>query len=468
MPFGYGMIEVFCEGEGALDRKAGSPGPAADAAACGKARMEEFMSGKRILRRMANHPLVEVLSRNGGNPRTLVLIEPLWGIPYNLIAPFATLYMYTQGITDVQIGLILSVAMVVQVFFSFFGGILTDKLGRKFTTMMGDFFGWAVTCLIWSVSNNFWLFLAAAVLNSFEQINQTAWYCLLIEDAEPADLVGLYTWINIGGLVAIFFAPLSGLFINSYSVVPVLRVLYLVFSINMVIKALITYKFCHETRQGKIRRAETKHISVVHMLREYRQLIPKVVKNKGVMKAVSVSVILYTTNMVSTNFFSLYVTQRLGLSDNYLAMFPILNAAVMLVFMVGLQHRLSGVKFKIPMWTGLALYASAAFLLIVTPAGNLACVVAYVFMGAVASALVTPRKDALIQLNINPQERARINALIMASTIAFSSPFGYLAGWLSSVDRRLPFVFLALLFLTAMLIVGRIQEPEIGGERRDG
>ncbi len=83
---------------------------------------------------LLKHPLIELLKNNKGNPKTLILMEPLWGIPYNLIAPFATLYMYTQGITDVQIGLILSVSMVVQVLFSFIGGILTDKLGRKFTT----------------------------------------------------------------------------------------------------------------------------------------------------------------------------------------------------------------------------------------------------------------------------------------------------------------------------------------------
>ena len=76
--------------------------------------------------------------------------------------------------------------------------------------------------------------------------------------------------------------------------------------------------------------------------------------------------------------------------------------------------------------------------------------------------LVNPRKDALLQLNITAQERARLNALIMASTIALSSPFGYLAGWLSSLDRRLPFVFTLLLFVTAMLIICRIQEPQVG------
>ena len=423
------------------------------------------MSLKAKLRGIREHPLIQVLGRNGGNPRTLVLIEPLWGIPYNLIAPFATLYMYTQGVTDVQIGLILSVTMVIQVFFSFFGGILADKLGRKYTTMMGDFFGWALACLVWAVSNNFWLFLAAALLNCFEQINQTAWYCLLIEDAQPKDLVWIYTWVNIGGLVAIFFAPLSGLFVNSFSVVPVVRVLYFLFALTMMTKCFITFRFCRETRQGKVRRAETKGVSLLHMLGEYRQLIPRLLHDKAVLKAVAVSVILYITNMVSTNFFSLYVTQRLGLSENMLALFPILNAAVMLVFMVGIQHRMSTSKFRAPLWTGLTLYAAAALSLVFSPEGSLGFVLLYVFAAAVGAALVNPRKDALLQLNINPQERARLNALIMASTIALSSPFGYLAGWLSSIDRRLPFVFTFLLFLTAMVVVGRIQEPQVEEER---
>ena len=419
------------------------------------------MNIKKRLGRLKYHPLIQVLGRNKGNPRTLVLIEPLWGIPYNLIAPFATLYMYTQGVTDVQIGLILSITMVVQVCFSFFAGILADKLGRKTTTMMGDFFGWGLACLVWAASQNFWLFLLAALLNCFEQINQTAWYCLLIEDADQRDLVGLYTWINIGGLVAIFFAPISGMLVSANSVVPVVRVLYLLFALTMMTKCFITYKFCHETRQGQVRKAETKGVSPFRMLGEYRQLIPMLLKNRAVVKAVAVSVLLYIANVVNTNFFSLYVTQRLGLSDNYLALFPILNAGVMLVFMVGIQHKLNALKFRAPLWAGLALYAVGALVLLLSPVGGLGFVLLNVFLTAVAASLVNPRKDALLQLNLDPQERARLNALIMASTVALSSPFGYLAGWLSSIDRRLPFGFMILLFLLAMAVVGRIKEPQV-------
>ena len=419
------------------------------------------MDIKKRLGRLKYHPLIQVLGRNKGNPRTLVLIEPLWGIPYNLIAPFATLYMYTQGVTDVQIGLILSITMVVQVCFSFFAGILADKLGRKTTTMMGDFFGWGLACLVWAASQNFWLFLLAALLNCFEQINQTAWYCLLIEDADQRDLVGLYTWINIGGLVAIFFAPISGMLVSANSVVPVVRVLYLLFALTMMTKCFITYKFCHETRQGQVRKAETKGVSPFRMLGEYRQLIPMLLKNRAVVKAVAVAVLLYIANVVNTNFFSLYVTQRLGLSDNYLALFPILNAGVMLVFMVGIQHKLNALKFRAPLWVGLALYAVGALVLLLSPVGGLGFVLLNVFLTAVAASLVNPRKDALLQLNLDPQERARLNALIMASTVALSSPFGYLAGWLSSMDRRLPFGFMILLFLAAMAVVGRIKEPQV-------
>ena len=134
--------------------------------------------------------------------------------------------------------------------------------------------------------------------------------------------------------------------------------------------------------------------------------------------------------------------------------------------MVGIQHRLNATKFRVPLWMGLTLYCVAALVLIFSPADSPAFVLLYVFVSAVAAALVNPRKDALLQLNINPQERARLNALIMASTVAFSSPFGYLAGWLSSLDRRLPFAFTFLLFIVAMLFISRIQEPKI--EEQEG
>ena len=415
--------------------------------------------------RLWNHPLMLVLRENRGNPRTLTLMEPLWGIPYNLIAPFATLYMYMQGITDVQIGLILSIAMVVQVFFSFSGGIITDKLGRKRTTLIGDFMGWSMACLIWAISSNFWLFLLAALLNSFEYINQTSWFCLLIEDAKKKDLVGLMTLVTLAGLIAVFFAPISGLLIQNHSVVPVVRVLYLIFSLNMAMKVFFTWRFCQETKQGKIRKEETKDVPIGVMLAGYKQVFGLIIRNKEMLKMIAVTVILRINQLISTSFFGLFVTQRLEVAEEYLAYFPILNAAVMLVFMVFVQHYLEKLKFRLPMWGGLILYGVSVVLLILTPVGNIPLIIIYIFLAAVATAVAVPRANALLQINIEDGERARISSVIVAFSIAFVSPFGYIAGWLSSMDRRLPFALIVLIFIIAIIIVGRIKEPELAEEK---
>ncbi len=120
------------------------------------------------------------------------------------------------------------------------------------------------------------------------------------------------------------------------------------------------------------------------------------------------------------------MTQRLGLSGKLSGAVPHFERCCHADLYDGLQHRINATKFRIPLWIGLALYVVAALVLIFSPADRLGFVLLYVFIAAVAAALVNPRKDAPLQLNITPKERARLNALIMASTVALSSPF-----WLS-------------------------------------
>jgi MFS family permease len=80
---------------------------------------------------------------------------------------------------------------------------------------------------------------------------------------------------------------------------------------------------------------------------------------------------------------------------------------------------------------------------------------------ALAYALFMPRQDALMALYVNPQERARTMAVIGALIVAVSSPFGAVAGMLSQVDRRLPFLLnLALLALMGVLAAQLRETPE--------
>lgn len=65
---------------------------------------------------------------------------------------------------------------------------------------------------------------------------------------------------------------------------------------------------------------------------------------------------------------------------------------------------------------------------------------------------VGPLLDKMTVVTVNAQERARILSIMYVTVIVLTSPFGWIAGTLSSMDRVLPFVMsLALYGVGALL-----------------
>src|SRR4030095_7116247 len=103
---------------------------------------------------LQNHPLFQTLRKLKGNPRVTVLTEIMFGIPYNLFAPFISVYMLALGVTDQQIGTIASLGLVVQVFSALLSGAIVDKFGRRWTLFIADMLSWSVPCLIWAFAQD--------------------------------------------------------------------------------------------------------------------------------------------------------------------------------------------------------------------------------------------------------------------------------------------------------------------------
>src|SRR5512147_1533859 len=114
---------------------------------------------------LLNHPLFQTMRELKGNPRITVLTEIMFGIPYNLFAPFASVYMLAFGLTDQQIGTIASLGLVVQIFSALLSGAIVDKFGRRLTLFIADLISWSIPCLIWAVARDVRFFVIAAFLN---------------------------------------------------------------------------------------------------------------------------------------------------------------------------------------------------------------------------------------------------------------------------------------------------------------
>jgi len=377
--------------------------------------------------------------------------------------------MFSLGLQDADIGILLSVGMFLQMFTALMGGVLTDKFGRRLTTFVVDIVSWSIPVLIWAFAQDFRWFLVAAIFNSIWQISHVSWQCLLVEDAPKEKIIQLYHLIYIAGLLAVFFAPISGYLIGVFSLVPVMRVLFGISFVCMTVKFVILQVYSKETAQGVVRMRETANVPMYRLIAEYGGVLKQILKTPATWRVLILTTLVSIQQMTSHNFFALYVTQDLGLPEEFLAVFPILRAAIMLVFFIGVQHRLNRFPQYAVMLVGLGIYISGFVLLIMTPPEVIILLLAFTALDASAAALFLPRRDALVIQNVDPAERARIMSLLTVIMLGVSSPFGIIIGWLSGIDRRIPFAVCVGLFILMGVIVAMERknghEPETVNEQ---
>ena len=404
------------------------------------------------MQKLRNHVLVQTFRELKGNPKWSICTEPLWFIPYSLFVPFQTLYMRKLGLSSVEIGTTVTVGFILQMFCALIGGVLTDKMGRRKATVIFDTLGWTVPCLIWAFSQNFWWFLAAAAVNAAFQITNTSWNCLFIEDCPPKHITNAFTLIQMCGMLSVFFSPLAVFLVGKYDVVPVMRWLYFIAAISMLAKFLLLYYFGGETQVGKKRMEETKHLSYFSMMKGYGTVFLTMIKSGKMRLVVYFMALTNIIQIATTNFFSLYVTEKLHLSDELVAVFPVIRTLVMIAFVIGLQNLFQKLRMKVSFLVGFFMYIASHLILLFTPEKNLLLVMGYTILEAAAYAVIIPRKDALMAHYVDPKERSRIYALYNVLMIGISVPFGSLIGWMFELNPSFPFLFNIALFILCILL----------------
>lgn len=402
---------------------------------------------------MQPHPLFTTLKNLRGNARGCVYTEPLWGIPYNLYFPYISVFMLALGLTDSQIGLVISIGWGFQIITGMVSGIITDRLGRKRTVILFDMISWSIPTIIWAFSQSFNYFVIAAIFNSFWRIPMNAWTCLLVEDSDPAQLVDIYSWIYIAGLLAAFFAPLATLLVQKYSLIPTMRGLYLLSTVMMTAKFFIMNAMVHETPQGLARMHETRNQPLLQMIREYGGVFNKLLRTPQTLYTLGIMLILSIGLMINNSFWSIIVTQRMGIPEKHLALFAFAKSLIMLVFFFRVIPRISRMDFKVPMLGGFCAYIISHLILINIPGPSYLLLLVSTFLEACGYAALNPLLDRMVAVTVDPADRARIQSILYVTVILFTSPFGWIAGSLSSINRVLPFLLNMALFAAGGVLV---------------
>ncbi len=198
------------------------------------------------------HPLIATLKNARGNARGAILSEPLWGIPFNLYAPYFSVYMLALGLTDSQIGLLVSLGLVFQFFWGLLGGHYHRQTGTQAhhlhlrRHLVDDSHP-----VVGQPQRVFYSFLAAVPFNSAWRVTHNSWTLVLVEDTDPEELVEIYSWIYIAGQLAVFFAPIAGLLIARFGLVADHARLALLACVMMTAKFIVMNAMVTETQRGQ-------------------------------------------------------------------------------------------------------------------------------------------------------------------------------------------------------------------------
>ena len=286
-----------------------------------------------------SHPLWRTLKSLKGNQKACVITEPLWSIPNNLYLPFASMYMVAIGVQDKQIGMVISFGLAMQLIWGLLSGAITDKYGRRKMMLVFGLISWTIPCILWATAKNYPYFLLAVFFNSMWQVTGNCFSCMIIEDSDSKELVNIYTILNLMGLLSGFISPIAGVCIDRFTLVPTMRVIYILSMTMMAIKFILQYHMSYESDTGKQRIKECKDKSVFSLTFGGWGVFVSHLLHPRILLCVIFMALVTCFNIIQATFWPLFITTAYGVSNSMLSVFPLVTSiTTIMVYMLVTPH----------------------------------------------------------------------------------------------------------------------------------
>jgi MFS family permease len=408
-----------------------------------------------------------------GNTRVSVICEPLYGIPWVLYTFYLSLYMKEQGITDTQIGYLISIGFVANIIFSMIGGFITDRLGRKKTTLIFDLLAWPGSMLIYLFSASFEMFALGQIINGMSRITQVSWNLMVVEEAEIPEQVAAYNLLNAINISVGIFTPLAGFLVNRMGIINGERILLTFAALSMTVMFLVRNHYYRETRIGQAILDEGKANRKQKSLKRKKIDLSlfKTLRAKPMVSIALTISVLFNAYLPIGTFQSLYyapfLTEVLKLDKSAISILGGINALMMLLVFSFLTPRLSHQRRSLHMAAGLILQILALIMFITIPPAKFAVAIIAVILFALGFGVVKPFNDSLLAEVTQGKERAGIYAIHYTAVSIASAVMGFASGHLYQSNPNLIYVIsisilLAGIGLLIWLRLGQKKNAHIG------
>ena len=373
-------------------------------------------------------------------------MEPLWGVFGTVVTYYAPLYMREVGLSSTQVGWLGSLTLALSFLFQLVAAPITNRVGRKRTTLIGDLISWTVPMFVWAASHSFTAFAVAALLSASGRIVTVSWSLLVIEDVAQDQRARVFGILNLIIAACGLLTPLLGLFMTRYGVESTLRAYYALGGVGMTVMFLWRNAITQETESGRAAMDEHRELHPWQSLTQTFRQIAQLGRHPGlpgVMAFYVLSVFLEQMGLFQILFYG----EVLHFGAGTLSLVPVVTALVTML-MYPLLRRLGGLPAERTLVWGRVLGLAGATLLLFVPAGQLGALLVVVGVLAAATFLTQTCRDAVLFGRLPAQGGADLYSAAQTFSLLASVPAAALAGAIFHAQPR------ALFWLIAALNVG--------------
>ena len=393
------------------------------------------------------------------NARNSILLEPLWAIFGVVVMYYAPLYMVGVGLSSTEIGVIGSVALLTSFVFQLIAAPITNRFGRKRTTLIGDLLSWTLPMFVWAFANSFAAFLIAAALAAVGSIVSVSWSLLVIEDVEGESRARVFGILGVIVAVCGMLTPIIGALIAQWGVVPTLRVYYFLGGIGMTVMFLWRNAITTETQNGAAAMLEHKDLHPISSLQRNLTALVALRRTPGLPWIVAFYVATLFLEQMSL-FQVLFLQQTLRFSASTLSFVPFVVAMVSIVIYCFGQRLLSDLNPEMALVYARVAGLVGSVMLLFIPLESLFPLLLTVAVLAGASFLTQTLRSTVLFNRLPQAGAADAYSGVQALTMVAGVPAAAIAGLLFALEPRALFWLIALLNVGLLLLAWQLTRDQ--------
>jgi MFS family permease len=374
-----------------------------------------------------------------------------------IISTYVSLYFVSIGGDPITLGLMASIAAMIQCFVLFLGGFIADYYGRKRIIVMTGFYS-ILFPLLYAFIRDWRVFVIAAIMSSFGAISSPASHATVADSISPEKRTTGIASLQVTSSFPMIFAPLiGGLLIRRYGTADGFRLACMFAAGAALVSALFVFRFLRETLPER-KKAST-GIPGKSILNDFRKLVSNLPTSLKAM-LISYGLVAFANGLVG-QFFILYAVNIIGF--NALDWGIIISLQFLLATFLRIPGGWASDRFGKKKTMTLSILTCTPFTIIFVLSSSFIQAAFAALLFVAAGIYYAPAHEAL-QADLTPKEvRGQVTAFWDIDN-AVSAALGALTGGIlfQTVGPTAPFyLFSAVEISAAVLIIGVVKEPAI-------